>query len=482
MFSKMIKPYSGSLIAVMLICIDVQVNVAQSRAEDQKLLRIELPEVYELANIILALTEYGQTDPWEVRKDIGYYREITEYFSPYLSHPLLEKVNYSRERWKEYLSFRTDAYAFAFTETGELGRAFGFYANAGIAPFDDHLELIDDFVQKSRFREFYKTHSEYYQFIIDGYSKNYMLDEMKQFLANEFGDQVKGRNYRIVLSPLVYRMNCHRDINENTSADFPTVADYLLKGEKESAVSSKEKATEIHTLFTEMDHGYVNPVSERFGNLIDEKFDGTLWQDESGYNSNFSTFNEYMTWAVYDIFVQRYFPQVADEVSLYWHFQNKRRGFTYSALFSEKLKECYALKSDEQKMSDLYSELLNWSSEIQRQLSVPEIIEPLDSVVITKGETHHFELEFSEALLQRDSISVIIQDGRKKLEVLTLTKRENNVAWSGNGKKLSFITRIPEVDAPYLVFNWWGTRLALKSEKGVLLKSPSFIKIVKKLD
>ena len=83
---------------------------------------VTLSEPYELANVILALTPYGQQDPYEVMKSSRYYREMRAYFAPYAQHPLLAQVNYSRKLWDHYLSFRTDAYAFRFDGQGRLER------------------------------------------------------------------------------------------------------------------------------------------------------------------------------------------------------------------------------------------------------------------------------------------------------------------------------------------------------------------------
>ncbi len=98
---------------------------------------IRLSETYELANIILALTDYGKSDPWEVEKQSAYYAEVQSFFAPYANHPLLKNVNYSREKWESYLSFRTDAYAFAFNADGKLARTTTFYANEGFNCFEE---------------------------------------------------------------------------------------------------------------------------------------------------------------------------------------------------------------------------------------------------------------------------------------------------------------------------------------------------------
>ena len=103
-------------------------GTAQPVASKPAPITIAGSEAYELANIILALTPYGQQDQWEVAKNSRYYREVQAHFAPHAQHPLLAQVNYSRKEWDQYLSFRTDAYAFAFDAQGQLVRQFPFFA------------------------------------------------------------------------------------------------------------------------------------------------------------------------------------------------------------------------------------------------------------------------------------------------------------------------------------------------------------------
>ena len=58
-------------------------------AYSQSKIKIEMTESYELSNIILALTQYGRTDKWDVQKVPPYYDEILKYFEP-VSHRFLK--------------------------------------------------------------------------------------------------------------------------------------------------------------------------------------------------------------------------------------------------------------------------------------------------------------------------------------------------------------------------------------------------------
>jgi len=448
--------------------------------QSKEIIIVEYPETYELANIILALTEYGKMDKWEVRQGFDYYNKVQEYFKPVNNHPLLDSVNYSRERWEEYLSFRTDSYAFTFDENNQLKRKFAFYTNEGIEPFDDHLKLINDFVKKSNFRDFFSQNKEYYNKVSDKYKKTQYLNKMREFLINEFGEQYSNdEKYNVVLSPFVYRMNCHRAIDSTTVADFITIPDYVLS----DTISTNEKdiATSIHNLFTEMDHGYVNPTTNQYKELVAKNFNPNLWDNNSGYNENnrFGVFNEYMTWAVYDIFLKKHFPSYASEVGLNWSFQNDSRGFEYAQLFTQQLLTLYNQKDDKETLKDLYPKVLEWTSEIQKDLSKPKIISPKDSTYIGFSEKTKIAISFSEPMKKTDTITTILQDGKNLRQFIDLNSTENNLKWTQNGKTVEFEISLPNNrNAYYLQFNWWGTKYPLLSKKGILIKSGSYFKVI----
>ena len=469
------------ILSVVFLIISCQKSNKESK-ESKEIISVEYPETYELANIILALTEYGKTDKWEVRQGFDYYNKVQEYFKPVNEHPLLDSVNYSRERWEEYLSFRTDSYAFEFNENNELKRKFEFFANKGFQPFDDHLDLINDFVQKSNFREFFKQNKDYYNAVSDKYKKTQYLNEMREFLTKEFGEQYSNdKKYNVVLSPFVYRMNCHRDIDSTTVADFITIPDYVLSDT--ISTNDIDIATSIHNLFTEMDHGYVNPTTNQYKELVVKNFNADLWDNKSGYieNDRFGVFNEYMTWGVYDIFLKKYFPSFGDEVGLNWSFQNDSRGFEYPQLFTQQLLFLYNQKEDRETVKDLYPKMLEWTSEIQKDLSKPKIISPKDSTYIGFSEKTKIAISFSEPMKKPDTITTILQDGKNLRQFIDLNGTENNLKWTEDGKTVQFEISLPNDQiAYYLQFNWWGTTYPLISKKGVLIKSGSYFKVIDK--
>ncbi|MGZ2369784.1 DUF4932 domain-containing protein [Ancylomarina sp. YFZ004] len=347
---------------IVLVIVSIILFNCSFGQKNEKQIEISIPEVYELSNVILAITPYGLKDEWEVQKETKYYKEVMAYFMPFAKHPLIEKVNYSREKWDYYLSFRTDAYSFIIDTNGNLFKNNEFRAQDDRMEFEANLDLANDFMKVSKFREFYKNHKEYYNTLMYEYSKSQMIPEMISFLKKEFPLKTNSlkHSFNIVASPLICRMNCHADVS-NIPTDFITIPDHILKGKPEDRPMIQYIAQGIHMLFTESDHGFVNPTTEIFGEEVKEKFDAIQWDKESGYSeSEFGVFNEYMTWAVYDIFTHKYFPEVADQVCLKWAKQNESRGFIHSTAFNAKLVELYNSKQENETIKDLYPKILRW--------------------------------------------------------------------------------------------------------------------------
>jgi hypothetical protein len=451
-----------------------------SHPQAQKKIEVSIPEVYELSNIILALTDYGKADEWEVQKRTNYYNDVINYFEPVKAHPLLQKVNYSRALWEDYLSFRTDAVAYKFDSNEKLVRVNNFYANNGHNPFDENIDLINDFVQQSNYREFYQQHRSLYDKIVAGYSGYYMLDTMRMFLKKESGviNAVSNKGkYKVILSPLVGRMNCHRDIDSVTAADFPSLSIALIENNPDQISNQAQRAVEIHTLFTEMDHGYVNPITDIYRKEVKLYFDDKYWDRKSGYRG-VDCFNEYMTWALYDIFIEKYFPAIADSVSTQWHYQNAGRGFFASSLFASQVKKLYHLKKPNKDLKDLYPKLLAWVANIQSKNREPKLLLPkADSIYMLPGNAR-VTLNFSTAIKRDfDKISCILMklnNGKATRERSTIAITQKDIVKWNSDSSFVLQLKVPH-DEFAVVLNWWGCRYPLLSDRNIMLAAQSYI-------
>jgi hypothetical protein len=435
---------------------------------------VRFSEAYELSNIILALTPYGQSDPFEVYKNSRYYREMRAYFAPMLQHPLLQQANYSRKEWDKYLAFRTDAYAFGFNPQGQLVREFAFTAQQDVRPFDDLLGQVNDFAQASGFRAFYRRHQPYYDSLAVAYRASQHLPEVLAFLTAELGPAQGGTaesHYAVVFSPLVYRMNCHREV-QHVSTDFAMVPEYLLSGDLRKQPGPSDVLTGIHALFTETDHGFVNPVTSAYGAQVRADFAVNKWDSGSGYEKDpYSTFNEYMTWAVYDLFADRYFVAQAPLVCQNWAMQNESRGFVASRLFNQKLRDLYSKRKKGQTIRDLYPALLAWCRQVQPTLAQPTIAGcPLQGATLTTGLRAHYEVTFTHPLREVSSFDVLHKTNQptSRAQRLVLTREANNLTWSEQGRHVSFDLALENNCLNTVSFNQaWFTEVALSTPLGV---------------
>lgn len=162
----------------------------------------------------------------------------------------------------------------------------------------------------------------------------------------------------------------YREVRQYT--DFITLPDFILSGKTVQAASEEEIAAGTHMLFTELDHAFVNPLSAKYQNLIKANFSNQVWDKGSGYETDsLATFNEYMTWGIYDLYVQRFFPTVANKVSLAWAKQNATRGFHASVLFNEELSKMYRRRKRGQTIADLYPAFIKQLGQLQSTLAQP---------------------------------------------------------------------------------------------------------------
>jgi len=439
-------------------------------------IKIEMKESYELSNIILALTQYGRTDRWDVQKVTPYYDDVLKYFEPVKNHPLLDSVNYSRTEWKKFLGFRTDMYAFSFDQNGKLKRDYPFNS-FGPIEVDKNIDLINDFVLKSNYRQFYKNHKNFYDKIISNYKEYYFVNKSIQFLDKvaEKSNNESLKNYVIAISPLVGGQNCHRDVDRTTTVDFPNISKDLILGNLENDYCTR--IVENHTLFTEMDHGYINPISDKYEKLITSNFNLTKWDKESGY-PGINSFNEYMTWAVYDLFIKENFPEVADSIALQWQYQNASRGFIAQNLFAKKVSELYFKQKGNRSIENIYKPLLKWCKDVENKIIQPTLLN-IDKKNFVKADNSNFVIEFSEEMNDKNPFNIKIYEFKNgnqtgKEETIEI----KNVSWTNDGKKLT-MKLDTDFDEFAIIFNWWGLDKPLTSKNGILLEPRSYI-LVKK--
>jgi hypothetical protein len=151
----------------------------------------EIPEVYELANIIWTLSPSGQRAT-NLYKEGRYYKKVLSYFKPFLEHPIFKALDFPDSLYfRKYYDFRENSLAYTFVEDkltyqGPYYYVMGDNWKTYNSQFRELLPLIEDFVKKSKYRKFFKDNSQDYKQQIQRERELMPIRNMWDWLEKEF--------------------------------------------------------------------------------------------------------------------------------------------------------------------------------------------------------------------------------------------------------------------------------------------------------
>ncbi|WP_293746684.1 DUF4932 domain-containing protein [uncultured Paraglaciecola sp.] len=315
----------------------------------------EVPEVYELTNIVLALADKFHQTNYGSHSEGDYYLQMIKWFAPFKDHALFSALNNV-----DYYSLVENGPAYVFVndkiESSDIYN--GFRAQDAVA---DNLELLENFAETSNFRTFYQQQQLYYlgltkQFLTDTQPKN-----IWKWLESQF--PAKYQSYKVFFSPLGAGNHSARMY---TDGDFKESVMFISGPNRyeKAADSASLRAIKLsRSFFTEIDHAYVNPVSDNYIEDIDLALpDLSTWYKGGGYNKPYSTFNEYMTWSVFLLYaMDKYSTDEYLMIKNYVeNFMVNKRGFYKFKTFNKELTRLYEKRRPGQTIVDLYDPIINW--------------------------------------------------------------------------------------------------------------------------
>jgi hypothetical protein len=259
--------------------------------------------------------------------------------------------------------YRESAYNYAFV--GDSISVTGPYVNfeEGNSILDD-IDLWEDFARESRFQDFYNAHRPVYESMVNDAKKHLPVQQMWQWCERRFPNRYN--TYRIIISPLVNGFHSTQKIE---SKAFNECIMFICGADGYDGYTKKEKeGLYSGIVFTEIDHNYINPVSDRYRSQLDQVFDNDIWikkqSQAEGYGDGTGYFNEYFTHAVYLLYVQDYYSKSElatiskNRIDLMlW------RGFPKFKEFYLHLKFLYEHNGAKDDLTLLYPELIKWASE-----------------------------------------------------------------------------------------------------------------------
>lgn len=325
---------------------------------------IEIPPVFELANIVFALTDAGAEDDNLVEKRTKYHKEVMKYFGKWKQHPLLQKINplMNEDAYSTYYDYRMDSYGYDLVNGKIIPSKI--YTNLGRrTSIQNDKNLWEQFVKDSHFEEFYKQHTAYYQTQISKTQQYLALSHNWQWLEARFPNRYNC--YKVVMSPLINGFHNTQNYEDN---GFKECLMIVCDAQGLEKIPNKKIISGIYTgiVFTEIDHNYVNPISDMFINDINPIFsDRKKWTSEAGdathYTNPYTVFNEYMTHAIYLVYIHDNYKK--------WQYNiikkrrvalMNRRGFKQFELFNNQLLSLYN-QQKEKNFVKLYPAMLDWA-------------------------------------------------------------------------------------------------------------------------
>jgi len=133
---------------------------------------------------------------------------------------------------------------------------------------------------------------------------------------------------------------------------------------KKVIITIKFKTIFSRIVFAEIDHNYVNPITDQYLDRVNSVFsDIQKWNDQNDYYPTpYSTFNEYMTWSVFTLYAyDRYKNDNFNVINQKTLNTMANRKFVLFEQFSDKLLELYLNREEGETIPDLYPDILEWA-------------------------------------------------------------------------------------------------------------------------
>lgn len=337
---------------------------------------VEIPEVYELVNIAIAMTPTGIRDKNLVYQNSAYYAKMRKWFEKHSNHPLLAALEQElKKNPNSYFTLKMNGYAFEFDRKGKILKSkiydrtgFRGERSNSLQPF---LAQLQSFADASDFRRFYKESANTYHEQIAFYRDTVNLAEMKRWLDKNFPASNDYDTYKIIFSPLVaynqsttwFESNGFKELQPHVN--FPYTQD--IRRFFQGAMSELgETIYRGNIVFTEINHGYINLEAERYADRIIKAISNRdRWVEKSkgpGYYGGISAFNEYMNWGLVSLRIADYAPKEEQEamIAAIDTMMTTGRGFPQFKAFDRFLVDLYRNRRPGQTVADLYPQIIEW--------------------------------------------------------------------------------------------------------------------------
>lgn len=331
---------------------------------------VSIKPAYELLNIAIALSDYGQNKKGIVQKETQYYRDVMKRFGQFQKHPFVLEVDTlcKSDLWM-YFNLKMNGHSVKYINKkivrSEIFGSTSFQNSNILVPY---LNLMQDFSDKSNFLDFFNKNQVYYNKLESFYSDTIGLQGMLNWLDKNFPGNGKYDYTHIIFSPLVASNQSLVSFNNNGFKELQPHVNFPhenLYGNIRKRIS--KKALEVFRgtiVFTELNHGYSDSETLKFKDkVLKATSNKKVWSSKKMQKlyPGFRLFNEYMNWAqvtlrAIDILSERDAKEIERQVNT---TMTKNREFYKFEKLMNYLIPLYKNRKS-RTLSDLYPEIIKW--------------------------------------------------------------------------------------------------------------------------
>lgn len=339
---------------------------------------VAVPEVHELANILVAISKVGQLDSNMVDMTTNYHKRVIDHFKKFDHEPIMDSINkyivkpMDDMSYMYYYAYKMNACAYEFNKEGKIINT-GVIRKMGFTNPEDPIvanhQLMESFAVKSNFRDFYKANKGYYDSLVQTYKGLNPIDQMQKWLEKKFGFGYG--NYTVYFSPLVGGAHSTQRFADN---GFDQTIMFVCRADNAQNMSHNlNEMLETRVVFTEIDHNFVNPISDKLLDKINKSLSKReFWADDKTgngttmYPNAYAVFNEYMTWSIYSLYCYDRFPKkdVEEFIPKMEKQMVKGRNFIQFDKFNQELIK-YSNANKNADVKGLYDHMLVWCLNFQ---------------------------------------------------------------------------------------------------------------------
>ena len=222
-----------------------------------------------------------------------------------------------------YTMLKMKGAAFDFAKDGTIKRS-DVYRNIGwgenvLTPLQSEMS---DFAKQSGFRILYDEHRPFYQAQINEIATDIDVQEMWNWLQTAFPNVQTYDTVRVLFSPLVGHNQSLAKFDDNGFRELQPHVNFprLMKSRDRS--DAADEAVRGLILFTELNHGFINPVTEELTDAIYAAMGADLMSyvrsdsAATSYDGHTAVFTEMLNWALMSVYVQSKLDEaIASEVA-----------------------------------------------------------------------------------------------------------------------------------------------------------------------